>query len=60
MDVKQLIKKVKEYCKDEIQINKEHPLEDITDGTEDICFGRLTFAEALLDNIKKWEEEEDE
>ena len=51
-----LIKKVKEYCKDEIEINEEHPWDTITDGTGDICRGRLEFAKGLLDNIKKWEE----
>jgi len=56
MDVKQLIKKVKEHCKDEIKINEEHPWETISDGSGDICRGRLEFAEGLLERLKEWEE----
>ena len=52
-----LIDKVKEYCEDEIEINEEHPWHSITDGTGDICRGRLEFAEGLLERINKWEEE---
>jgi len=52
-----LIDKVKEYCKDEIEINEEHPWHTIEDGTGDICRGRLEFAEGLLEQINKWGKE---
>jgi hypothetical protein len=52
-----LIKKVKEYCDQEVEINEEHPWHTITDGTGDICRGRLEFAEGLLNQIEKWENE---
>ena len=51
----QIIDKVKEHCKDEIEINEEHPWETISDGTGDICRGRLEFAEGLLERINIWE-----
>ena len=51
-----LIEKVKEHCKHEIQTNEEHPWETISDGSGDICRGRLVFAEGLLNRIKRWEE----
>ena len=57
MQYKQIIKKVKEYCDQEVEINEEHPWHTITDGTGDICRGRLEFAEGLLNQIKQWENE---
>ena len=53
----QLIAKIVKHCKAEIEINKEHHWSTITDGTGDICQGRLEFAEGLLDNVDKWKRE---
>jgi len=52
----QLISKIVEHCKAEVQINEEYPWENITDGTEWISRGRLEFAEGLLERLKEWEE----
>ena len=53
----QLITKIVKHCKDEVEINEEHHWSTITDGTDDICRGRLEFAEGLLDNVDKWKRE---
>tara|TARA_R100001163_G_C5054402_1_gene190940 strand:+ start:816 stop:1055 length:240 start_codon:yes stop_codon:yes gene_type:complete len=53
----ELINKIKKHCQAEVQINEEYPWENITDGTEWISRGRLEFAEELLNQIKKWENE---
>ena len=53
----QLVNKIKEHCDQEVEVNEEHPWHTITDGTGDICRGRLEFAEGLLEQIKKWENE---
>ena len=47
----QLIAKIVKHCKDEIDINKEHHWSTITDGTGDICRGRLEFAKSVLEII---------
>ena len=57
MRYKQIIKKVKEHCDQEVEVNEEHPWHTIADGTGDICRGRLEFAEGLLNQIKTWENE---
>jgi hypothetical protein len=53
----QLVNKIKEHCDQEVEVNEEHPWHTITDGTGDISRGRLEFAEGLLEQIKKWENE---
>ena len=52
-----ITQKIKKFCQEEIETNNEHPWETISDGTGDICRGRLEFAEGLLDNVDKWKRE---
>ena len=47
----QLIAKIVEHCEAEVQLNEEYPWETISDGTGDICLGRLEFAESVLEII---------
>ena len=46
-----ITEKIKKFCQEEIETNKEHPWETISDGTGDICRGRLEFAESVLEII---------
>ena len=46
-----ITQKIKKFCQEEIETNKEHPWETISDGTGDICRGRLEFAESVLEII---------
>tara|TARA_A100001201_G_scaffold137531_1_gene127499 strand:- start:2250 stop:2408 length:159 start_codon:yes stop_codon:yes gene_type:complete len=46
-----ITQKIKKLCQEEIETNNEHPWETISDGTGDICRGRLEFAEAVLEII---------
>ena len=46
-----ITQKIKKFCQEEIETNKEHPWETISAGTGDICRGRLEFAESVLEII---------
>ena len=46
-----ITEKIKKFCQEEIETNKEHHWETISDGTGDICRGRLEFAESVLEII---------
>ena len=57
-----LLNKVKEWLKEEIEMNqdvadaKDNKQDYITsDGTDDIIYGRHECAEGLLEQIEKWE-----
>jgi len=59
-----VLKKVKEWLKEEIEMNqdvadaKDNKQDYITsDGTDDIIYGRHECAEGLLNQIEKWENE---
>lgn len=45
--------KLLESVVEEININIEYPYWTMTDGTEDICQGRLEFASMLFNDISK-------
>ena len=46
-----ITQKIKKFCQEEIETNNEHPWETISDGTGDICRGRLEFAKSVLEII---------
>ena len=49
-----LIHKIKNHCQKEVEENEgENHYSNLSDGTNDICEGRLEFAEGLLEIIKK-------
>ena len=59
-----VLKKVKEWLEEEIEMNqdvadaKDNKQDYITsDGTDDIIYGRHECAEGLLEQIEKWENE---
>ena len=59
-----VLKKIKAWLKEEIEMNqdvadaKDDKQDYITsDGTDDIIYGRHECAWGLLENIKKWEDE---
>jgi len=51
--VKNLLQKIKFICEMEIAVCKDEPPETITDGTADLCRGRLEFAKSILKDIEK-------
>jgi hypothetical protein len=61
---KEMLKVIKEMCEEEVLTNydengnetKEH-YENITDGTDGICEGRLEFAEGILEILKEVNDE---
>ena len=66
MNTYKILNKVKKWLKEEVKDyqdvadakdNKE--AEICSDGTDDIIYGRHECAEGLLNQIKKWEEEEE-
>ena len=63
---KKILNKVKQWLKEEVKDNQDladakdnKEAEICSDGTDDIIYGRNEFAEGLLNQIKKWEEEEE-
>lgn len=63
-NAEEVLKKVKEWLEEEIEMNqdvadaKDNKQDYITsDGTDDIIYGRHECAWGLLENIKKWENE---
>ena len=63
---KKILNKVKKWLKEEIRHNQavvdakdDNKSEICSDGTDDIIYGRHECAEGLLNQIKKWEEEEE-
>ena len=63
-NAEEVLKKVKEWLEEEIEMNqdvaeaKDNKQDYITsDGTDDIIYGRHECAWGLLENIKKWEDE---
>ena len=62
---KKILNKVKQWLKEEVKDNQDvvdakdnKEAEICSDGTDDIIYGRHESAEGLLNQIKKWEEEE--
>jgi len=59
MRYKPMVNKVKQMLEEEI--SSSQPIIDgeveVTDGTDDIIIGRYEYAEQLLKQIKKWENE---
>tara|TARA_R110000868_G_scaffold328819_1_gene589637 strand:+ start:391 stop:570 length:180 start_codon:yes stop_codon:yes gene_type:complete len=59
MRYKPMVNKVKQMLEGEI--SSSQPIIDgeveVTDGTDDIIIGRYEYAEQLLKQIKKWENE---
>ena len=62
---KKILNKVKQRLKEEVKDNQDvvdakdnNEPEICSDGTDDIIYGRHECAEGLLNQIKKWEEEE--
>tara|TARA_R100000935_G_scaffold8546_1_gene17914 strand:+ start:372 stop:551 length:180 start_codon:yes stop_codon:yes gene_type:complete len=59
MRYKPMVNKVKQMLEGEI--SSSQPIIDgdveVTDGTDDIIIGRYEYAEQLLEQIKKWENE---
>jgi len=63
---KKILNKVKQWLKEEVEDNQDvvdakdnKEAEICSDGTDDIIYGRHECAEGLLNQIKKWEEEEE-
>ena len=63
---KKILNKVKQWLKEEVKDNQDvadakdnREAEICSDGTDDIIYGRHECAEGLLNQIKKWEEEEE-
>ena len=63
-NAEKVLKKVKEWLEEETEMNqdvadaKDNKQDYITsDGTDDIIYGRHECAWGLLENIKKWEDE---
>jgi hypothetical protein len=63
-NAEEVLKKVKEWLEEETEMNqdvadaKDNKQDYITsDGTDDIIYGRHECAWGLLENIKKWENE---
>lgn len=63
-NAEKVLKKVKEWLEEETEMNqdvadaKDDKQDYITsDGTDDIIYGRHECAWGLLENIKKWEDE---
>ena len=59
MRYKPMVNKIKQMLEGEI--SSSQPIIDgeveVTDGTDDIIIGRYEYAEQLLKQIKKWENE---
>ena len=65
MNTYKILNKVKQWLKEEVKDNQDvadakdnKEAEICSDGTDDIIYGRHECAEGLLNQIKKWEEEE--
>ena len=63
---KEILNKVKQWLKEEVKDNQDvadakdnKEAEICSDGTDDIIYGRHECAEGLLNQIKKWEEEDE-
>ena len=63
-NAEKVLKKVKEWLEEETEMNqdvadaKDDKQDYITsDGTDDIIYGRHECAWGLLENIKKWQDE---
>ena len=63
---KKVLNKVKKWLKEEVKDNQDvvdakdnKEAEICSDGTDDIIYGRHECAEGLLNQIKKWEDEEE-
>ena len=63
---KKILNKVKQWLKEEVKDNQDvadakdnKEAEICSDGTDDIIYGRHECSEGLLNQIKKWEEEEE-
>ena len=66
MNTYKILNKVKQWLKEEVKDNQDvadakdnKEAEICSDGTDDIIYGRHECAEGLLNQIKKWEEEEE-
>ena len=66
MNTYKILNKVKKWLKEEVKDNQDvadakdnKEAEICSDGTDDIIYGRHEWAEGLLNQIKKWEEEEE-
>ena len=66
MNTYKILNKVKKWLKEEVKDNQDvadakdnKEAEICSDGTDDIIYGRHECAEGLLNQIKKWEEEEE-
>ena len=64
INAEKVLNKVKEWLEEETEMNqdvadaKDNKQDYITsDGTDDIIYGRHECAWGLLENIKKWEDE---
>ena len=53
--MKSLLQNIKDTCEIEIAVCEDEPPETITDGTADLCRGRLEFAKGILRQIEKAE-----
>ena len=53
--MKSLLQNIKDTCEIEIAVCEDEPPETITDGTADLCRGRLEFAKSILRQIEKAE-----
>ena len=65
MNTYKILNKVKIWLNEEVKDNQDvadakdnKEAEICSDGTDDIIYGRHECAEGLLNQIKKWEEEE--
>ena len=66
MNTYKILNKVKQWLKEEVKDNQDvadakdnKEAEICSDGTDDIIYGRHECAEGLLNQIKKWEEEDE-
>ena len=59
MRYKPMVSKIKKTLEGEISSSQSiiDGDEEVTDGTDDIIIGRYEYAEQLLKQIKKWENE---
>ena len=59
MRYKPMVNKIKKTLEGEISSSQSiiDGDEEVTDGTDDIIIGRYEYAEQLLKQIKKWENE---